>query len=697
MTIHNLDGVKMLRNLGFERVVLSRELSLNEIKYIRENFPDIELEVFIHGALCISYSGQCLLSSMIGGRSGNRGLCAQPCRLPYELCEENRTTKETQAIDKGYLLSPRDNCGLEYLPELIKLGINSFKIEGRMKTPTYVATVTRIYRKYIDLVLANINLDNTILKQMIFEYSNKKNPETNLSDKEELMQVFNRGGFSTGHFNSSGNKNLIFKDKPNNMGFLIGTISHINENKGHLKVKLENTLSIGDKVSINNESYTVSELMIDNKNFTSLNKGNIVKIGRMKGRLSVGNKIYKIEDSKLNKFIAPTFKEDKELKKIPILGEIIIKENHPISLKVWSDTGFYKGLEFSLATSLLPSKALNKPLSKGKVLEQITKTGNTEFEFKGLRINLDDNLFIQMSILNDLRRNALIGLENLVIKEYTRNIHIPEININTETSSKSINYSNISLLLNIIDKNFDYSKLNGINRIYVPLKYFSNKDLCEVLLNISKTYNLFIYMPHVLKDYYINSINFEKIISKFNIKGFVISHISQIENLKKYNLKLIGNFNLNIYNKFSIAELNSLSTITVSPELDKFETNNLFKFSNLENEIIVYGKLPVMTNNYCYLGKSNKCHGDCTKRCSTNNKYYLKDRMNFKFRIIPDNTQGITTIFNSKTLSIVPSEFETHNFRIDIIDETIEEIQNIIDTVKSNSRFEGKDFTNGNY
>ena len=168
MTVHNLTGVNQLASLGFSRVVLSRELSLDEIKYIKNN-TNTELEVFIHGALCISYSGQCLLSSMIGGRSGNRGLCAQPCRLPFELIEKDINNQKEILLDKGYLLSPRDNCAIEFLPELIKYGVNSFKIEGRMKTPTYVGTVTRIYRKYIDLVLKNINLDNELLRKMIRE------------------------------------------------------------------------------------------------------------------------------------------------------------------------------------------------------------------------------------------------------------------------------------------------------------------------------------------------------------------------------------------------------------------------------------------------------------------------------------------------------------------------------------------------
>ncbi len=696
MTVHNLDGVKQLEKLGFSRVVLSRELSINEIEYIRKN-TKTELEVFIHGALCISYSGQCLLSSMIGGRSGNRGLCAQPCRLPYELVENNNKT-----IDKGYLMSPRDNCALEFLPELIKLGVDSFKIEGRMKTPYYVGVVTKIYRKYIDLVLENINLDNETLRNMIRKELSIKNPDTGLTDKEELTQVFNRGGFSTGHFKPSPNKELIFKDKPNNMGFYLGTISHINENKGHLKLKLENTLSIGDKISINNESYTVSELMIDNKNYETLEKGNTVKIGRMKGKISVGSKVYKIETAKLNKSISSTFKEDKNFRKVKLNGEIIIKKNTPISFNIWSEEEFYNGLSFSVTSSIIPEEALNRPISKEKILQQLTKTGSTEFEFENLNVILDDGLFIpKISILNDLRRTTLEGLENTVIRKHTHNIENTQIDITTPSSilQNNINTFNnslsISLLLNIIDENADYSKLQNIDKLYIPLKYFiefkeKTKKLCSL-------FSVYIYMPHVFKD--TTKINFNKIVKEFNIRGFVISHLSQIEKLATFNLELVGNFNLNIYNNISVDKLHSLnlSTITVSPELDKFTTNEVQNLSHLNTEIIVYGKLPVMTNNYCYLGKSNKCYKECDRKCMNNNKYSLKDRMNFEFRIVPDNMQTITTTYNSKTLSVKPQEFITKNVRIDILDENINEIQNIINTVKSGNRFEGKEFTNGNY
>ena len=247
MTIHNLDGVLEAKKLGFSRVILSRETSLSDIEHICK-YSNIEIEAFIHGALCISYSGQCLFSSLVGSRSGNRGKCAQACRLPYELLENNKV------IDKGYLLSPRDMCGLEYVPSLIEAGVSSFKIEGRMKNPEYVAIVTRIYRKYIDMFL-NTPTHYEILAE----------------DKKTLLQAFNRGGFSTGHLSSDCNKNLIFKDKPNNMGIYIGHISNYNKNKGIITLKLNESLSIRDGIGIDGEDckYTVSELMIKKKNLTT--------------------------------------------------------------------------------------------------------------------------------------------------------------------------------------------------------------------------------------------------------------------------------------------------------------------------------------------------------------------------------------------------------------------------------------------
>ena len=332
MSVHNLEGVLQLQKLGFSRVVLSRELHIKEIETICKN-ANIEIETFIHGALCISYSGQCLFSSMIGGRSGNRGKCAQPCRLPYELLEDDI------CIDKGYLLSPRDLCGLEFLPQLIKAGVSSLKIEGRMKTPEYVATVTRIYRKYIDLV--NQNQDFVIDEK----------------DKKDLLQVFNRGGFSNGHLNTDSNQNLIYKDKPDNMGIYLGTISHFNANQGHITFVTNDTLRVGDKIRIENKKhesspYTISELMSGKNNIKEAHTGDKITVGRMKGNIYSGNKIFKISDKALSSFVQNQIYL--ENRKVDLHCKITIKKDIPISVELWDS----HHIKCNITSDIVPIEAI---------------------------------------------------------------------------------------------------------------------------------------------------------------------------------------------------------------------------------------------------------------------------------------------------------------------------------------------------
>ena len=671
MTVHNLESINILEKLGFSRAVLSRELSLNEIEYITKN-SNIEIEAFMHGALCISYSGQCLLSSAIGGRSGNRGRCAGPCRLPYELLDSKST------LDKGYLLSCRDLCSLEFLPQLINCGITSFKIEGRMKSPEYVATVTRIYRKYMDLVLNNKD----------YKIDNK--------DLEDLLQSFNRGNFSTGHLSNSENRKLIYKEKPDNTGIYIGNVTKFNSSKGHIKLKLTNSLAIGDKISVNSNKYNVSELMINNRNVKTANINDFVEIGRMKGNISENDKIYKIESKELTDIALKSF--NSENKKIKLSATLTVKENLPIELKITSlENGFYKDLSVCNVSNIIPEPATNTPITKERLISQLNKTGNTEFEFTNININLDDNLYIpSISSLNELRRDSLSKLENLVLSKYINQVDLVKLNLkhnNLNTHNKKV-----AVLLNTINLNFDYSNLNNVDKLYIPLKYFILEDYSSILKNLCDNFNVYIYMPTIIRKNYKNIIanKLDKILEKFKICGFVISHISQIEMTKKYNLELIGNYTLNVFNNLSINELNNigLSTITYSPELDKSFINFLDIPKN--SELIVYGKLPVMTMNYCPLGASNKCYADCKKLCKSVEKFYLKDRLNFKFRIIPDNIETVTTMYNSKITSISHLDFICSNIRIDIIDESVEEINNIVKTALSGNRLEGKDYTNGN-
>jgi len=577
MTIHNLEGASKLEKLGFSRVVLSRETSIYEISDIHKKSA-IEIEAFVHGALCISYSGQCLLSSMIGARSGNRGTCAQACRLPYKLYANNKL------LDNGYLLSPRDLFSLDLIPELIKAGVTSFKIEGRMKTPEYVAIVTKLYRKYIDLSLSNQDfiIDN--------------------EDKKILMQVFNRGEFSHGHLEDEPNRNLIFKDKSNNMGIYLGNVSKFNENKGYITLTLNEKLNIGDVISVQNEDYkyTVSELMDKKVNIKEGKPKQTVTIGRLKGNIKPGDKLYKLESIALNNLAQASYSS--EFKKTKINAYIKIKQNEPIFLKI---DGPY-GISVEKLSNIIPEQAQNSPISRDRIEKQLSKLGNTPFEFEKLQIDLDDNLFIpSISSLNELRRDCISKLENEIINKFKPSCIVHEFEDNKNFSTE-YNCST-SLLLNKLKPDFNYDKLEGCANVYIPLKYFSNKVYEDIINTLGKKFNLYIYMPTIVKGNYKNLFknNIETCLEKYNIKGFVVSNIGDLEILEKYikNYELIGNYTLNIFNNFSIKEHSNLglNKITISPELDKENILSLSSKSILPCEIIAYGNLPVMNLNYCPL------------------------------------------------------------------------------------------------
>ena len=602
MTIHNLNGALKLQELGFKRVVLARELSMNEITHICKK-TDIEIECFIHGALCVSYSGQCLFSSMLGGRSGNRGKCAGPCRLSYDLLENNKK------INSGYLLSTKDLCGLDYIPDMIEAGVHCLKIEGRMKSPEYVATVTRIYRKYIDLALsgAPYKIDE--------------------ADKKDLLQVFNRGMSSCGHLSDEPNKKLVYKEKPNHMGLFLGTVQNYNKNKGYVTLKLKEPISIGDKVSLENEngSYTISELMDKNNNIKETKINQTVTIGRIKGNINLGDKIYKISSKILTNNAKESYKN--ENRKVSLNCNVTIKKDLPISINITSNNDIpeYKDLNINYQLSYIPEAALNKPLDKEAIIKQISKTNSTPYVFNNININLDNNLHLsKLSMLNELRRTALDKVYEYAISKINRhlpeNVSNSELEINNETLDNMRNLastiSNIknkktSLLLNIINLEYDYSKLENVNNIYIPLKYFLNKKYEQILETLNTKAKIYIYFPTILKENYKNLFYTiaKKTVQKYDIKGFVVSNISNIKMLNdlfedlKQHFKIISNYTFNIFNSNTVLELKQLdiSRFTISPEADKEIISNLCNYNYLQKELIVYGKTPLLNMNYCLL------------------------------------------------------------------------------------------------
>ena len=368
----------------------------------------------------------------------------------------------------------------------------------------------------------------------------------------------------------------------------------------------------------------------------------------------------------------------------------------------------YNNKLITSTTNVIPSPALTQPITADRIIKQISKTSNTPFNFKTINVQLDDGLFIpNISVLNELRRNILDKLQNTIISENVRTSSLNIDNIQQPydiAENRTLKNKKISVLLRNINPKFDYTNLDfkNINNLYIPLKSFISKNLKETLSYLSDNINTYIYLPSVIKNNYKNIIKnyLEDIIKKYKIKGFVISNLSNLKFLEKYtdDFEIVGNSSLNIFNNFSIKECveYGIKRVTLSRELSKAELDDILKYNlNVDTELIVYGTLPIMSCNYCFLGKSNMCYPECKALCSDNNSYYLKDRLGFKFRIIPDKIQSITSIFNSKILSIPTKTLNVSSVRIDILDENISEINKIVAIVKSGKTLEGKNYTTG--
>lgn len=234
-----------------------------------------------------------------------------------------------------------------------------------------------------------------------------------------------------------------------------------------------------------------------------------------------------------------------------------------------------------------------------------------------------------------------------------------------------------------------------MDSLYIPFKYYIMEDYKNIIKSFKSTY---IFFPSIIKEKYHNLIlkNIDNILNSFDISGFVISNLSDLEFIKKYNKKIVGNYTFNVYNNYTKSILHNLgiNKITISPELNKSELNSINSYNS---EFIIYGNLPVMVLNYCPLGKTNKCTSNCSKYCLQDYNYYLKDRLGLNFRIITDNIETITTVYNSKITSISTNDIPFKSYRIDILDENIDEINKIISIIKNGKKLSGNLYTNGNF
>lgn len=680
MTINNLPGAEFLYDMGFTRVVLARETPIDEIKYIHKNTP-IELEAFIHGALCVCYSGQCLMSSLIGGRSGNRGKCAQPCRMPSSLIDKDGNL--IKDWDKKHVLSPRDLNTLENLEEIIDSGIISLKIEGRMKRPEYVATVVKNYRKALDEGSENLKLE----------------------DKKDVEQIFNRGftkGLTFGDFG----RDFITIERPDNRGVLVGKVSRAD--KYSIYILLEEDVNEGDGlefVTANGEYKGIKAPFYGKK-------GTTMKLEKP-GYILNGSLVYKTSSINLLNSAKESYQEEKI--KYPINMEININIGESPKLMV-----MFKGKMVTAVADAKVEKSERVALTKEKIIEQLSKLGDTTYTLNNININLEDNSYLPVSVLNLLRRESIQKLNDLVKNINHRN-PIDE-KLYNEKKQKSFQYKNIkkeasnklSVRVNSIDQ-FNKLDLNKLDRIYLGFY-----DELEKVISKIKGYNkeIFIWTDKILYQKNLESLG--QIIEpiKNTIDGISVSNLGSLKYMKdRFNLKLHGDIGLNVFNNFTLGYLKNhgLGSITLSPELNITQIKNIEESSNAFTEAIVYGYLPVMVTKHCPMSLVKGCKND--KNCSSCNfakGYGIKDRVGAIFYM--DRREGFSNIYNSVPLMVLDSLKQITNSgismsRLDFTIETkgIREIQRVhYDYIKGQiddkevkeflNRFkEDNNITNGHY
>jgi U32 family peptidase len=628
MTAHNLDAVNLLYKMGLKRIVLSRELSLDEIKYIKEN-TEAEIEVFIHGALCISFSGQCLFSSMIGGRSGNRGRCAQPCRKEYTLNNGRQT----------HHLSPKDLSTLDFIRKLADIGVDSLKIEGRMKKPEYVVTVVSSYNKA---------LGNNLTEK----------------DKDKVTQVFNRGGFTSAFMLSRQGRDMMSFERPKNWGTYLGKVTSV---KGKFaSIHLEKTLNVGDGVEVFDRSMgaSVGSIKVNGKDTQRAVKGQVAEIyleGAKKGDL-----IYKSLDIELVKEAEESYK-GKDIKRVPIYGKFTAYKDKNIFLRIENQNG-----AFVEVSGDEPEIAQKTPTTKERVIDALSKTKDTPFYFENIDIDIDSDIVIPVSKLNNLRRDAIERLlnklqasnetkaVNLVFKTVNKKIK-PKIAV--QTGRSDIAKACLDMGCDIIF--FGGDKLRTNSGSFSEVKSYA-KDKVEV----------YPWYSEILLEEYEKTKKDVLGIKDIGISKALCGNTGLYSKLKEIGFDVYLDKGFNIFNSKACETYDNIGSL-LSQELNLKQLRDVI--SKTENKVMVniYGRTKLMVMRHCTIG-SSMGHGKkgCPNLCG-NNIHEIKDKLGEVFPVITDyycrnhiyNSKIICMIEHMKDIASLNADYVMLNF----IDETVED------------------------
>lgn len=651
MVAHSLEDVQYLESIGFKRVVLARELTVDEIKYICDN-TNVDIEIFVHGALCVCYSGGCLMSSMIGNRSGNRGRCAQPCRQKYTMIDIS--TGEEIHSNGEYLLSTKDLNTIEDVDKIIETGVLSLKIEGRMKKPEYVATVINSYRNAID------------------EYQATKKVNISTETMEDLYTIFNRK-FTKGLILGEVGEDVMNSNVPNNQGLYVGKVVDYNKKAKRLKIKLEGTLKKGDGINLGGG--TIGRI-IKGKEIAQIGyKGETIELDFI-GEARKNQPVFKTSDTNLIDKAQKTYTQDKEFAKSLIDAEITIKLGEYPELKLIDKNNN----SVTVKGDKLVEKALKVALGEEKIETQIKKLGNTPYELDDLKINLDEGVSMPISLINQMRREAIELLDEARIPVKGRAYKDSKIKYSPKKYAKDINSnSKIRVKINNIEA------LKSIINLDIDMIYYEDVATLEQAMAMATANNkkLIYSAPRIVRNKEYKRLEKSNEYCKENVQ---ISALGQVKYYKENseNVSFDVDYYLNPFNSETINHYKKegATTVCISQELNIHEIKETTKYTDMEIETVAYGYIPMMLSEYCPMGVvARSCKKD--KRCATckESKYVLRDFKGEEYRISQDLFCR-STIYNSIANCLINNLDELLDaginvFRLDFTHESPELISKI--------------------
>ena len=621
MTLTGVDGAKFLEKEGAQRIVTSRELSMAEVKKIADE-TELEIESFVHGALCYCYSGQCLFSSFIGGRSGNRGQCAQPCRLLYRTPEAKRPQ---------YLLSLKDICTLELIPEMIESGIYSFKIEGRMKKPEYAAAVAFQYRKYTDLYLKYY--EECPAEEDPAAYAMKKY-RVREEDRQMLLDLYNRGGFHTGYYHTQNGREMISLNRPNHAG--VPAVKVLAKKGRNVTAKALTDLYPQDIIELpmrkgreKADNYTCKD---------AVRKGMNVQIPVFADTPFKMDEIWmRTRNSTLIDTLREEFVNGKIKERICGTFRLYPQEKATLTVKC-------RDAEITVAGEKA-QEALSQPMSRERIEKQLRKTGNTEFEFSFLKAEIGEKVFLPMQSLNELRREALETLEKVICEKYRRSGEVkdPEED-KTELSMEEEILSGWTASVRTAEQMEVILEEEAIGRIYADCTMFPRiweKD--SYVEWITKVHaagkEIYLVMPYIFRER--TRKQYEAAYNRIfgaGWDGILIANYESFAFLKEhgYTGRIMTDYNLYEFNQESrkFWKEKGVFEFTAPVELTERELQDL---RVKDGEVIVYGYLPMMISAGCIQKTTRGClkkSGQTTITDRYRNPFVVKNECDYCYNIL---------------------------------------------------------------